>query len=452
MVEAASEGEMDVREAAIVLGVAEGAEIEAVRRAYRSHARLLHPDRFAGASHSDRSTAHLAMARLNEAYEVLINRARDDVPSIAKGPQKVKSPRSSTYRSSASGDVIERFDALLSHPRGWDLNGTLQVINIGQSRPLGRFLSDDVDARGTPIIDEEVKLDPYGRTSRHGSLNLLGGGYLVILGGQSNAERVRAYLTGAAKPRVSSRESNVRAQWIMAAGIGVLALGVGVLFAATWQGDEVDAPTTVADWSSRLEQKGSEAAPTKAPSDAKVANARGEESPVAYAVGDTGPGGGTIFYAAEAPQAWGRYLEAAPSGWSDGSNPKELWCKSLPDIETGSSIGDGAQNTSAIADACPGPSAAEVAASYRGGGFSDWYLPSRDELIALLQSEEPCEELSFLYCYSNRYWSSSLWREALVYTYYTSTEGGSLGTENFQDEPFGKGRARFGVRPIRAFG
>ena len=41
---------------------------------------------------------------------------------------------------------------------------------------------------------------------------------------------------------------------------------------------------------------------------------------VPCAIGDTGPGGGIVFYDAGAPQAWGRYLEAAPAGWFENPN------------------------------------------------------------------------------------------------------------------------------------
>ncbi|MCX6532985.1 MAG: hypothetical protein NTW34_02145, partial [Actinobacteria bacterium] len=54
------------------------------------------------------------------------------------------------------------------------------------------------------------------------------------------------------------------------------------------------------------------------------------------AVGDTGPGGGIVFYDAGSVQSWGRYLEAACAGWQnncDGTtaDPQAEWgCYGTP--------------------------------------------------------------------------------------------------------------------------
>ena len=118
-----------------------------------------------------------------------------------------------------------------------------------------------------------------------------------------------------------------------------------------------------------------------------------------WAVGETGPGGGTVFFDAGVAQWWGRYLEVAPKGWArtssilgdgesgfdidDENDPKVVWS----DIEfedqnfnTGMGIGWGLINTWKIIELAGPKSAAWLAASYRGGGYTDWFLPSAVEL------------------------------------------------------------------------
>ena len=108
-------------------------------------------------------------------------------------------------------------------------------------------------------------------------------------------------------------------------------------------------------------------------------------------VGDTGPGGGTVFYAAATSfdAAGDTYLEFADAGdWLDWTNTQALasgglvdpglqWCGgSSPTNDT--ALGTGAANTARLVQ-CDGEQAAHAAQSYRGGGKSDWFLPSADE-------------------------------------------------------------------------
>jgi len=108
--------------------------------------------------------------------------------------------------------------------------------------------------------------------------------------------------------------------------------------------------------------------------------------PRTYQVGETGPGGGKVFYVAATPQTWGRYLEAAPTDYQvNGSRTPVQWgCSGTSTEATATAIGTGKANTATILTKCTTAGiAARVAADYRGEGKSDWFLPSRDELNEL---------------------------------------------------------------------
>jgi hypothetical protein len=98
-----------------------------------------------------------------------------------------------------------------------------------------------------------------------------------------------------------------------------------------------------------------------------------------YMIGDIGPGGGIVFYDAGSVQPWGQYLEAGPElGVED-------WCDSNVDIAgTNTKIGSGAANTKLIVASC-GSGAANTISEYDGGGKTDWFLPSKDELLEMYE-------------------------------------------------------------------
>jgi hypothetical protein len=131
-------------------------------------------------------------------------------------------------------------------------------------------------------------------------------------------------------------------------------------------------------------------------------------------VGDVGPAGGVVVYDAGADQSWGRYLEVAPRSCEQSALPwmsdlKSLRLKTegydmrLPRISSvamvqGKAIGTGLTNTKRALQARNRVSqilrrsykfqSAMVAASIPCNGFSDWFLPSKDEL------NEACRVLS----------------------------------------------------------
>jgi hypothetical protein len=156
-------------------------------------------------------------------------------------------------------------------------------------------------------------------------------------------------------------------------------------------------------------------------------------------VGDIGPGGGMVFYAGTKAQNWGRYLEAAnPKTWqSSGVDPQYPWCQNTTLLigATGTAIGTGASNTKKILVKCT-DGAAVAAAAFRGGGKSDWFLPSKDELFQLYQ------ELNVVFgFFPDVYWSSSEFDGISVWARQVTFGAQS---NNSKDTPWY-------VRPIRAF-
>jgi len=167
-------------------------------------------------------------------------------------------------------------------------------------------------------------------------------------------------------------------------------------------------------------------------------------------IGDTGPGGGRVFYILEAStkSAW-HYLEAAPDSWNSGkADPGSVWCsnnesfiKALNSLatpvrsETSSSIGAGAKNTIAMLASCS-TGAAHIAAAYNGGGKYDWYLPSTEELNQLYKNRNALGIFA-----SGNYWSSTE-----VAANYAKSQAFNTGFASFSMK---KSCAR--VRPIRAF-
>jgi hypothetical protein len=225
----------------------------------------------------------------------------------------------------------------------------------------------------------------------------------------------------------------------------------------------------------------------------------------ACAVGDTGPGGGTVFYVASSRfssigSACGtvcKYLETAPVGWITAPTPAgqtncifqypypaDPACYWLGNVaaanwlgnatgaigSTKKRIGSGYANTSAmIAQSNIAGAAATVARAFQGGGKTDWFLPSKAELHALSKwavdspSADYIKQVSPPYTPNGgfviaAYWSSSelsgsqAWRFAWVLGFgslnkdptQAISEFGKLGQRAWKSYPMF-------VRPVRAF-
>ena len=112
---------------------------------------------------------------------------------------------------------------------------------------------------------------------------------------------------------------------------------------------------------------------------------------------------------------------------------------------TGTAIGTGLSNTNTIITsqgATATSYAAGLARAYTGGGYTDWYLPSKDELAKLYAMNV----LGFGGFADDRYWSSTEVNNGyeLVAWYQNFYSG-------FQDNGVKKSETRIYVRAIRAF-
>jgi len=160
-------------------------------------------------------------------------------------------------------------------------------------------------------------------------------------------------------------------------------------------------------------------------------------------LGDTGPGGGTIFYVDMNLPPGSQYFEAACAGWTnscDGTtaDPTAEWgCEGVPiSGADGQAIGTGEQNTADIVFGCATSGiAARLADGYTNSGESDWFLPSQDELNQMYAEQIRVGGFS-----ANIFWGSS----EGVYGAWTQFFGDGYPYDYFKFYPFC-------VRPVRSF-
>ena len=188
-------------------------------------------------------------------------------------------------------------------------------------------------------------------------------------------------------------------------------------------------------------------------------------------IGSTGPGGGIVFYDAGSQQSWGRYLEVAPKGWSvsvlaSGVTDARFdnWCNvsninfttSISDVALkatlGFEIGKGKANTDLMVAFCSS-GAGVLARAYKGGGKSDWFLPSKDELNELCKyAYYQRTGLSNTLCDSYRRDIRAGFREGHFWSS-SESSGGFAWLQYFPDggqAAYGKNYIAY-VRAVRAF-
>ncbi len=177
-----------------------------------------------------------------------------------------------------------------------------------------------------------------------------------------------------------------------------------------------------------------------------------------FKVGDTGPGGGVIFYIADSTKEseytdssgneqkleW-KYLEAAPK-----DTPDEVEWGKFGRYGTETGIGTGWSNTGKLKTAgIKDFPAAGACVEYSNNGFSDWFLPSRDELLTLYEVSRTNSAVKAVAPDGNSHWDQVI--------YWTSSEMDG-DRDNAWKQYFDYGNSFDGsrynsdrVRPVRAF-
>jgi len=171
-----------------------------------------------------------------------------------------------------------------------------------------------------------------------------------------------------------------------------------------------------------------------------------------YKIGDIGPAGGIIFYdknsdskaddkVADKTADW-RYLEAAPAE----TEFTAIWGSYNFDVTgTGPTVGSGKLNTQLIVRQLEslGESncAAQLCVKLKNSKFTDWFLPSKDELNLMYKNLHQKNMGKFTTKFS--YWSSSQVNSECAW-YQSFANGKQYNFGNYKYD-------MFTVRAIRAF-
>lgn len=123
-----------------------------------------------------------------------------------------------------------------------------------------------------------------------------------------------------------------------------------------------------------------------------------------YAIGDTGPAGGKIFITpSTSGNSTGKYFEAALADLGTES----AWCSDTTNLlgVSGTTIGTGALNTAKMLLTCTSGavfSADVYSTTNNSTTYSDWFLPSKDELNQMYLNKTTIGGFA-----TSSYWSSS---------------------------------------------
>jgi prepilin-type N-terminal cleavage/methylation domain-containing protein len=260
---------------------------------------------------------------------------------------------------------------------------TQQFLKEAKALYMGKIYTDPTYTWQQALIDASADLPTYQTNAFADGVSATGGTNLYTGSGGWTIEAD----TGAS---VYSSASN---EIVFSVSSGVLYVATG---SVTGKGSfgMVSQTTSPSVWTAECSGSSCDAASAASGPPSSGAYAPGTTTGSTYAVGDTGPGGGTVFYVSAAPFSCGptmnlscTYLEAAPNSWyAAGEDPiRSLSGHTLSNlVTTNTGLGYGHQNTLAlVAQSSVADRAITIADSYTNGGKSDWFLPSKVELNEL---------------------------------------------------------------------
>jgi len=166
-----------------------------------------------------------------------------------------------------------------------------------------------------------------------------------------------------------------------------------------------------------------------------------------YNIGDTGPGGGLVFYDKGFTSDGWRYLEAAPAS----TEFPAYWGAYEQGLAgTGTAIGSGRQNTRLIVNHLNGRGengrAAQRCAALNVNGFNDWFLPSRGELDLVYANLARKGLSGFKTTEDNTNYTHWYWSSSQIDTYDAWVQSFVSGGQYYASKP-----ETSSVRAVRAF-
>jgi hypothetical protein len=271
--------------------------------------------------------------------------------------------------------------AVVAEPSGGSPGTDLDAAIREAAAQMGDSLPDGMEVALVSVASSSAQLSEYVISRLEAAL--VSGKRLVVVD-RANLDKVREEQGFQLSGEVDDNSAKAIGQLL---GAGAIVTGMftnlGDVYSLTLKAINIETATVAVSYpadiakSTRIETllaSGGGAVGTQtAQKGSHGGNATPAPATPSYKIGDTGPGGGIVFYDKGSTSSGWRYMEVAAE-----SLGKAVWNDGRFISGTDIAVGTGKQNTQLIVRS--GGMAAMFCNAYRGGGFSDWFLPSKDEM------------------------------------------------------------------------